>query len=493
MIELIWKKRPFLFKFRLFLGLILFILILIFLYLKVLPFGSVTYSRNYDSAWRSGKGFIYGFTPAERVDLKGGEVPRLIGDPIYFSLFTPRTFNKAKLTIVYRDNLSLATPIIEAGVLVDNIVWRYDLKPIDNKALDYLSLRWHKIEAGGKLFLQKDQIYSSLADWEKDLAKGQLNGCDYGLENCLAVYNYSPDYRYQMTNYQPAASIVLDNPLKGAHQFFVYLQNEPLRLEFTFVDLNQDLKPAPIEVILRSSDGIITTQSLTDKNEVPGNGQTEEKKIILEQKNLPSGVYKVEVKITDDMVIKKIISSVDRLSFINKVWPVSNSGGLTLYTDSDYLQVKALNPASLQTFNFAGQDFSLTEAYQQFDFMAAAKTKVKKIILEKDDFILENNGVFAWSPASLFNPTLAKVDRFFSVQTPVKYIVADYKKPRETEGFKIATAEFNLQGAYREKGKYSFMISVPGLKAEDQIDDNLEIYKIKIELDGRTLWQKIWQ
>jgi len=488
-----WKKWPFLFKFRLFLGLILFILVLIFLYFKVLPFGEITYSRNYVSSWRSGKGFIYGFTPAERVDLKSAEVPRLIGDPIYFSLFTPRTFNKAKLTIVYRDNLSLETPIIEAGVLVDNIVWRYDLKPVDNKALDYLMLRWHKIEANGKIFLQKDKNYSSLTDWESDLAQGRLKDCNDGLENCLAVYNYSPNYKYQIVNYRPAVALVLDNPLKGAHQFFVYLKNEPLRLEFTFIDLNQDLKPAPIEVILRSGDEIIVSQKVADDNERPGSGQIEEKKLILENKSLPAGVYKAEVKITDDMVIKKIVSSVDRLSFLNKVWPVSNNGNLTLYTDSDYLQVKALNPASLQTLKFAGQDFTLTEAYRQFDFTADAKTKVKSISFKKDDIILENNGVFAWSQTSLFNPTLPKVDRFFSVETPAKYIVADYNKPLEAEGLKTATVELNLQGAYRENGKYSFMISVPGLKTEDTINDNLEIYKLKIELDGRTLWQKIWQ
>ncbi len=493
MLKTIWEKRPFLLKLRLFLGLILFVIILVFLYLKIVPFGHITYTRDYNSLLRSGKGFIYGFTPAERVAVEQGELPRLIGDPVYFSVFTPRTFDQAKLTVVYRDNLGLDTPVVEAGVLADNIVWRYNLQPLDNKALDYLMLRWHASEENGKLFLQKEENYTSLSSLEADLSKGDIKGCDQVSKNCLAVYNYAPEYDYQIQNYQPAVPLTLNIPLRGAHQFYVYVKNEPLRLKFTFVDLNQDLKPAPISLIISRDDKIIATRDLGDQNLKPGSGQTEEKELTLEPNNLPAGVYKVEVKITDDMVIKKIVSSVDRLSFINKIWPVSSAGALTLYTDSAYLQVKAPTPASLQTINFGGKNFALSEAYQQYDFKAEDGEIKKAIKLSKDNLILENNGVFAWSTNSLFNPSLPKVDRYFSVSDPIKYIVANYHKPSEEEGLKTATAEFDLKGTYRENGKYSFMISIPGLKTEDGLNDNLEIYQIKIEFNGRTLWQKIWQ
>lgn len=493
MIKPFWIKWPFLFKLRLVLGLVLFIFILFFLYLKIVPFGHISYTRDYTSSFRSGKGFIYGFTPEERVDLKSGEVPRIVGDPIYFSVFSPRTFDKAKMTIIYRDNLTLELPVIEAGVLVDNVVWRYDLKSVDNKALDYLMLRWNKIEENGHLFLQKGNNYSSLADLEKDLVSGKLKGCASVSADCLAVYNYSPKYNYQITNYQPSLPLTITQPLRGTHQFYLYLQKEPLHLDITFVDLNQDLKAAPIKVILSSSDGVIETEIIADENLSPGSGKIEEKKIVIDKKNLPTGVYKVEVKITDDMIIKKISSSIGRLSFINKIWPVSGGDDLTLYTDADYLQVKALNPASLQTISFAGKNFNLNEAYRQFDFKVDGGGVNKEIKIKKNDLILENNGVFAFSTSGMINPSLTKVDRFFSVKMPFEYIVADYSKPQEEEGIKTATVEFDLKGAYREKGKYSFMISVPGLKAENNIKDNLEIYKINIEFAGRTLWQKIWQ
>ncbi len=493
MINAIWKKWQFLLKFRLVLGLILVIIICLFLYLKVLPFGSISYSRDYTSSSRFGKGFINNFTPSERVDLKSSEGALLIGDPVYFSVFTPRTFDKAKLTVVYKDNLSIETPVIEVGVLADNVVWRYDLRPLDNKALDYLMLRWKLTEENGKIFLQKENNYKNAEDFEQDLLGDKIIGCPQARQKCFALYNYNLDNNFRIINYQSARPIVIDTPLRGAHQFFVYLNKDLLNLEFDFIDLNQSKNPAPIAVVISSGKENIVTENIPDKQINSGSGKIEEKRMVIKKSNLPAGVYKVEIRVSDDIVIKKIISSLDRLAFINRVWPVSSVKPLKIYTNSNYLQIKALNPASLQVVNFGGQDFNLNETFRQFDFKADSTSDVKEINLSKDDLVLENNGVFSFSESSLFDPSLKKVDQFFSVKDETKYILANYKKPIENEGFKTASTEIKLKGAYRENGKYSFMISVPGLKADDNIHDNLEIYKIKIELSGRTLWQKIWE
>lgn len=472
------------------LSLLIFILA-VFLYLKIVPFGKISYVRDYSQAWHSGKGFIYGFTPAERIESTAGNLPRLIGDPIYFSLFTPRTFDKAKITVIYRDHLSTSTPLVEAGVLVDKLVWRYDLKPLQNNILDKLMFIWPRLEENGVMFLQKEKNYSSLIDFKKDLETGNLKNCSGGPASCVAIYNYPLKLNYHLVDYQNSEAVVLANPLRGAHQFYLYLNNGPLRLAFDFVDLNQDKELDPITVTLYSGDKVIVSKQLLDENPAPASGQLEEKSLTLEPANLSAGAYKVEVKISDDVVIKKIVSSVSRLSFINKVWPVSSGGQLSLYTDADYLQVKALNPASLQTINFSGQNFSLDKAYDQFIFKTSSKAVAKEIRLSKDDVILENSGVFAWSPAGLFNPSLKKVDRFF-LAGETSYIIAGYEPPQETDdGFKIATAEFNLRGAYRENGKYSFMLSIPGLKVDNGSAEYLEIKEIRIDLNGRTLWQKI--
>ncbi|MHB8903680.1 MAG: hypothetical protein ACYC40_01065 [Patescibacteria group bacterium] len=494
------KEWSFLFKLRLLFGVILLILTLVFLYLKVIPFGHISYVRSYPEAFRSGKGFIYGFSPAERVDLKSGDYPRLIGDPVYFSVFTPRTFDTAKLTIKYRSHLNSSEPIIEAGVLADNIVWSYDLKPLQNKIIDSLKTDWPRLENGSKVLLQKDKKYNSWAELEADLNKGKLQNCPEGINSCLATYNYNVPSRYRQTNLNNSVPLVINTPLRGAHQLYIYLNNQPLHLEFDFINLRQDKVDDPIRINLyavNENNKLISSKYLADdkKTAADSKDNSEVKKIIIDEKNLSNGLYKVEIKIRDDTVIKKISSSVDKLVFINKIWPVSADMPLSLWTDSPYLQAKVYSPASRQTINFAGKNFVLDEPYKQFDLIVDAPQSAKEIRLNKDDVILENNGVFAFNKNNLFNPAPTKIDRFFKVDDNIKYIIADYETPLDyiEEGFKTKTVSFNTKTAYRENNKYNFMISVPGLDSGTSSADYLEIKEIRLDFTGRTLWQKLFK
>jgi len=492
MIKPFLTKWPFLLKLRLFFIVLGLIIVLVFLYLKVVPFGRATYERAYPGGLKSGQGFIYGFTPAERVDA-AGVYPKLISDPLYFSLFTPRTFDSVKLTIIYRDHLGDNTFLVEAGVLADKLTWRYDLQPLQNKILENWAAIRQRVGTGTPLILSKTDSYDSAADFWADLKAGQLKNCAGGAGTCLAVYNYPLDLPYKFPAGTTVAPLTINQPLRGTHQFYIYTPDGDLSLVIDFLLLRQDKGADPITVNLYQGDKIIATKFAADNRPGATDGQTEIKSLSLAASGLAPGVYKAEMKISDDTVIKKIISSSDKLAFINKLWPVSGPEPATFYTDADYLQAKAFTPASLQTLNFAGQAVALDEAYKQFTFLAASsmadQTAVKAIKINKEDVILENNGVFALSPESVFDPALKKVDNHFNAAA-VNYIIADYTAPRPlADGWKSATAEFNLKTAYRETGQYSFMISIPGLVAESGA--YLEIKDIKTEFSGRTLGQKL--
>lgn len=481
-------KWPFLFKLRLFFILLGLISVAAFLYLKVVPTGQIVYERDYEKALRSGKGFVYGFTPAERVD-SSGAYPRLVGDPVYFSLFTPRTFTSARVLITYRDRLASKKPLIELGVLKDKIARNYDLQPAENRLLDNLDGKWSKATADGVTFWQKAKNYSDLAAFQKDLAANKLKDCADGPTSCVAVYNYSLAYDYRLSGIKKDKPLVIDQPLRGEHQFYVYVSQDSLALDFSFLDMNQDKGQDPISVNLYYGGDLIDSGSLDDNNPDPTGGITEEKSLSLAKKNLQPGVYKAEIKISDDVVIKKITSSSSKLSFINRIWPVSASGSLTLYTDTAYLLAKAFTPASLQTINFNNQSFALDEPYQQFEFVSSdSANSAQAIRLAKDDVILENNGVFSWAADSLFNPNFPRVDSHLDLGE-IKYIVADYQEPVTQDDWKIATIDFSLLDSYRENGKYSFLISVPGLK--EGSNGYLEIKSIRVELSGRTWLEKL--
>lgn len=475
-------------KIRQLLIVLLIVIIGAFLYFKIIPFGKISYERSRENTFRSGKGFISNFSPSDRID---EDIPsRIISDPIYFSIFTPRTFDRAKLIIKYKDNLSALTPIIEGGVLVDNLVWRYDLQPLENNIIESLKHEWPFIESGGEILLQKNQKYSDLETFRQDLSADNLTDCSPVANNCLALYNYPLNIDYSLPNWE-SQELVIDKPLRGPHQFYVYVQKGEFSIDVECVDLNQDKGADPITINVYRNNELIGQSILSDSNLNPTSAQVENKELSWQKNNLLAGVYKVEIKISNDMVIKKIVSSSDRLAFVNRVWPVSIGGPVDLFTDVPYIQVKALNPASRQNINFAGEEFSADEIYKQFEFNTLNKEAIKKIHLEKDDVILENNGVFAWDKSSLFNPEFTKVDSHFILNDSLEYIIANYISPKKEGGWKVATIDIDLKSAYREKGKYSFIISVPGLRAEDDINDYLDVGSIRIELEGRTLWQKI--
>jgi hypothetical protein len=171
--------------------------------------------------------------------------------------------------------------------------------------------------------------------------------------------------------------------------------------------------------------------------------------------------------------------------------PVAAGNNLSFFTDSSFIQVTTDNPASRQILDFGDQSFALSETYHQFEF-SDNSASVQRIHLRHDDVILENNGVFAFNRETLFDPQLSSVDRHFVLDDNLAYVLADYQTPQDLgTGWKEATAVLDTAGAYREKGKYSFILSVPGLSQVNQ--GNLEIKEIKVTFSGTTLKDKLTQ
>jgi hypothetical protein len=472
------------------LGLI-FLICFIFLWLKIIPGGEVTYTRDYSKFFNSGQGFIYNFTPQDRVNEATGELPKIIGDPVYFSVFTPRPFSKAQLTISYYRHLNRETPIIEAGVLADNIVWRYDLQAIENRIIDNLKSSWH-ILSQEPLILQVDDNYQDKDQFIFDLENNSLKDCGDGNPiNCLAVYNYDIEVSPKLSFPESERALTIDVPLRGAHSIYVYVSKPNLNFNFEFVDLNLEKNSDPISLILSQGQEIIASSDLPDTNNLSSSEQEELKELSLSVLGMSEGVYKLDVRISDDVVIKKIESSTNRLVFSRKIWPVSYGKDIEVYTDANYLFLKALGPASVQSFTFGKQDFSLQEPYLKKEYNLLNPEEINKIILEKDDVILENSGVFSFSEDIFFNPQLKRVDSYFQPTSDVKYIIADYQSPEQIgDGRLVQSAEFNMTGVYREKGRYNFVISIPNLETDE--NTYLEIEKIDIKFSGRTIWQKLF-
>lgn len=437
------------------------------------------------------------FTPADRVSILPGEMANITGDPVYFSVFTPRTFSQAKVTITYQDNLSTSTPVVEAGVLVDNIVWRYQLAPLQNKILDSSFKDWNKLQLGDTLLLQKNNKFSSVEEFLTTLKNNPQTICSNGsAQSCLALYNTDSLNSYFADTYKVESNLEfkpIDIPLQGAHQFyFTSYASSEFKFSFDFADLNLDKKSDPIIISVYKGDTKVCSKTVEDNFGGDGLGQVRNSSIdfACSYTSKATDLYKLEIKTGEDIVIKRITKAPSALNAIGRLHPVMSSKlPLNFWTDSLFIKLTTNNPASRQKINFGDKNFEVSEPYQQFQF-TNNESGLKGITLNKDDVILESDGVFSFSPADFFNPEFKKIDEHFSLTDKTQYILTKYQSPKELpNNFKQASVILNTKEAYREKGKYSFMVSVPGLSLANS--GNLKISEVKIEFSGRTIWDKI--
>ena len=450
-------------------------------FMKIVPTGHITYQYNFAKQ----DFFIRKLTPPERVNAVQAGEQKVIGDPVYFSLFTPRHFNQAHVSLKYKINETptSSVPIVELGVLVDKRVWRYDLKPIYNRTIEELGSSWDKKEENRTVLLQKNdpgiKKYENIQDFLSHLPNREQ----------LALYNYDLPNDYQLKNYRASSGkMIIDYPLRGIWQLYTYIQDEVLNFEIKLADMNLNLDPDPVDLNLYYDDELIDSRHLDDDGETHDSGTSSFMNIGLKAAKLPTGVYKLELKANDDIITRTIITNQSKLSFINRIWLNIDSRGLKLYTNSRKITAQTVSAANLGTIKVSGQPFKIDQTYKQFSFINRAS--VAEIELPKGDFILAGDRLFAFPKNSLFDPDFKKVDANFELtDSKVNYILARYNFNGQIDDWLTQTLDFDLNGVYRENGKYSFLLSIPGLKTEDATGPGVTLSEIKIKLTGKNLWE----
>jgi len=485
--KLFFLSKSYLFNIRVIFTLLILVIVVFLFYLKIIPDGEVVYRRTWPRGLASGQGFIGKFKPAERL-VSNNNILKIIADPVYFSVFTPRGFDRVKMTIKYRERLSSSTPIIELGLLRDRSMGAYDLQPLQNDLIDYWRFQWSRlVDDKALLILQAEKNYTDVNNFWADLQGGHLRGCAGEATSCLAFYNYSWPANYSFPDYLELKSLVISQPLLGPHQFYVYFKAGAWRLTFDFNKEDRWLNNS-ITVNLSAAGELVQSKSWSSANQI-NNQENKTRQLIISGQAERAGWYKGEVKIDSDIIISKITSSSHKFSFINRVWPTATATDLKIFTDAPYLQISTLNPASLGEIKVAGENKIIDKTYQPFVFKI--NNGLSEIDLKKGDLLLENSGVFSFGSDSIINPGLKKVDRFFEPHDQTKYIIANYQMPLAEKGIKTVSAEFSLQGVSRDQGRYDFLISIPGLDGRASSSQYLEIQEIKADFSGKNLFTKL--
>lgn len=473
------------YKIRIFLWTILLCAITFFSYQAIVPGGKITYDYDFENE----SFFISKLSPNERLaSINSGINNKIIGNPVYFNLRTPRAFDRADLFVKYK-NLTNA-PLIEAGVLADKKIWRYDLKPLENRLLDRLSLVWG-VKKDGELILlsnpataNSDTQYKSVGEF---IASTEHKGG-------VAEYNYELKNDFILPDYQPEDSInkIVFPEILGSYQFYVYLKNEDLDFNFELADLNRNSDADDVQLYLYYNNQLIDSRHLDDDGIATDNKQESKiRNLEIKQANLPEGIYKIELKANNDILTKKITTKQTKIAFINKLeLYTSEKKDREIFTDSREVQFTTVNPESLQTVLVGDTKLVINETYRQFKQVTVSSTTPALIKLAKDGIIVSGDGLFSFSKSAFFNPKIKKADMHLDVQKEgINYVIAKYDFPEEAGEWSTQTVSFDISRAYRENGKYGFIISVPGL--DDVASDGLVLDEIKISLNGKSLWEKL--
>lgn len=450
---------------RIILWVALFFLLCFFAYFKIVPSGNISYVYDFSKP----NYFIGKLSPEERV-----EIAKIKGDPVYFSLNPPRRFERAKISVKFKNTSNF--PIMEIGLLNDKVSYNYDLKPLSNKIIDQLSLAWVVSQKkDGVILFEREKKYGSVEKFLSDLPdKNEIALYNYRLKNNFFLGGYEPDDK----NYK------IDYKFRGSYQFYTYIKNEELDYVFDFSDLNMNIDDDPIEIKVYSESGEIYSVHFEDKKQESGF------KALVKIANLPEGVYRFGVIANDDIITESIIGAQSEFAIINKIWlSEGNKENLILFTDSREISAKTSNPASIGKIK-AGDDFlELMDCYKQFSMKILENPA--KIEFPKSDIAISGDGVFSFNEKGLLNPKLKNVGANLDINgEKINYVLANYDFPVSSEGWQTAEAEFDLTKACSENGKYKFLISVPGLKAEEPAEGEVMIKEIKINLSGVSLMKK---
>ncbi len=471
-------------KLRFFLYSFLIVVIIILAYFYVVPFGKISYSQNFSKNYYNllgGKGFFHKLGPVDRLF----DNNKIIGDPVYFYLKTPRTFSKAKLKIKYLLSPELEKTNeylnFEAGVLVDKENWHYDLKPIFNSALEQLkNSEDFNISREENLFFAQRKSVEQFSSAQEFLDKGNYREALF--------YNYSPAYNFKIIDsfsqngvsstgyFHYDIKTVLQN-LRGSHVFYTYVHNEPLAIDFSW---------AVKEILNNKSDLELVNLFVYYQNEAIFSDlievkRGETKKYELNLPNLPAGAYKVEIKTSDNVISKKIETDLNKISFLNRVWLDGLTNGFTLYSNKNNFRIKSVDSDCLGELKVGSENILIDKIYQQFNFsLAPNKNKLNKIESNSCGLLLENTGLFAFSEIAFFNPLPEKLEADTNLAN-YNYIIANYQ---ETE------IEFDLSKSLHDKDGYRFLLSAPFLNSLNE-SRYIEIEKIEVDLEGRTLFSKL--
>lgn len=397
-------------------------------------------------------------------------------EPIYFTVRSPIEFDEAEVEVEFQSDdlktIGLGIATIEEG-------WNFETHTLYNETLN--NIDWPQISDGINTLYQKEKEYDNIDNFLK--ISNSIGG--------VGAYDFDLGETFKIPDYQPQAEEkIIDNCLRGQHQFYTYIKDEALDFTFKIQDINRTDGEDPLVIsVYNPRNKKIYSRMLSDDGLISNiDPASNPRYISIYIPNLEEGIYKVELSANDDIFIREINTKQQKLVFIDRLYLCDsqeyndgfvdlNLKGSEIYTNGRLISFYTAHNAGLQTVNLDEEGINI---YTKHEWIKAySNPKLSRLYIPKNDLKISSRGIFALNKENYFNPEIIDLKDYSDIEE-VDYIIARYQEPKETKnGWLKNKIVFNLDKAKIEGGNLKFIFSTPDLNSNQK---NFKINSLKVKL-----------
>ncbi len=414
----------------------------------------------------------------------------LTGEPTYIGVFAPSdAFTSATVTVEFDPHDAYA---FEIGGLTNVAAYAFDFHALSNSAVE--SLDWPQLpesETSDLLVFAKQSAKASVQDF-----------LDHPpARTAIVTYRASLPGTYRESSYTPLnGSQTFDVSLRGSHEYVTYIKDETFRLSATYQDINRTYGADEGYIRVYNETGaMVASSAILDDDNTSENQVYATKTASLFVDRLPEGVYRVELSGTSDIVWRKFTTSQRYMAFKNRLFVADDVGFLvddrrtSFVTNSKSLVFETLHADSAHEVTLGSDVIEIPLPHTKVRAIIESDGVVAGVT-DAGDVKMTGEGKFALSRSSFFDPDA----RSLTVNTnlddgTLAYLVADVPPVDVTDdGWRTASATFDLSTLVKEADAYKFALSLPGLVVDEE---SIDVHRISVAFHKEpiSMWTAMWE
>ncbi len=443
--------------------------------------------------------FISLFIPQDRASdvlyntRTGGSVQVLSEAPVYMTVQTPRAFDSVTATIHYKTAhhgpidfgiVELLNPLAVKKQIIDF--------PLVQEALD---AHWKSVvdEGAGQVVYSKDGL--DLNAVKERIANGAV----------VALGDTTVPVMYREEAIGDSVTQVVPVPLRGSHEFLVYVSKGALSFSTTLVDANLSggLDPATVLVVNEAGEEVFKQEFADDGNTTNNRVPSSEQPVSINKEGLADGVYRIVVQTSGDVLLKNIKAGSRRLVIKDHVTfagtpripgsGVDKQNAVTTFTRVSGLSAVTEAAESLQTLTIQDRSIVLGSAGEKVELQDVSTDLLSSLRVPIADATVSFSGYMAFAEDAYFDPDFEMQSIRSGLQlSDVEAIVTTSSYVPSTVLYtgKEATVNLPLDHVLGNRKKLQFTLEAPDLKSEKE---TIEVQSIQFDFHRESLFDRLRQ